>query len=336
MTSPVAGVPASFVIPDILSSWPFQRVDNPALALVQSSHRKWFQSLKTNAKYQKTFEGCNAPLLCSIAYPFAPASHVRIGADLLLLEFLIDDIADHLSPGEASRFAGVIRDVLKNPGTKRPDGEDTIGAIVQDFWLRASSEASHTFIWKLRKELIGYVDAICQEGVDRDSGQARDLDSYMQLRKTAIGVLPAISVCLHNIDIPRDVLLDPKILELETLAGRMAFLTNDMTSYNVEQARGDDLLNSVALLIRTEKMPVQDAFDAVADKFRIYTHEFLAIMRTLPLDSDPSLKAYVHCMGYWVTAAHEWAFEVGRYRLNSAARSGGRVFLLPKKIKDEA
>jgi len=109
-----------------------------------------------------------------------------------------------------------------------------------------------------------------------------------------------------------------------------------MTSYNVEQARGDDLLNSVALLIRTEKMPVQDAFDAVADKFRIYTHEFLAIMRTLPLDSDPSLKAYVHCMGYWVTAAHEWAFEVGRYRLNSAARSGGRVFLLPKKIKDEA
>ncbi len=103
----------SFIIPDVLSSWPFQRADNPAFPVVQASHREWFQTLKTNAKYQKTFEGCNAPLLCSIAYPFAPANHVRIGADLLLLEFLIDDVADNLSPVEASIFEAVIRDVIE-------------------------------------------------------------------------------------------------------------------------------------------------------------------------------------------------------------------------------
>ncbi len=109
-----------------------------------------------------------------------------------------------------------------------------------------------------------------------------------------------------------------------------------MTSYNVEQARGDDLLNSVALIMRTENVGIQAAFDAVAAKFRTYTNEFVEIMKTLPLDSDPNLREFVHCMGYWVTAAHEWAFEVGRYRLSSDARAGERVFLLPKKIKEKA
>lgn len=107
-----------------------------------------------------------------------------------------------------------------------------------------------------------------------------------------------------------------------------------MTSYNVEQARGDDLLNSVALLIRAEGLSIQAAFDAVAAKFLLYTEEFLAITKLLPLDSDPNLKEFVHCMGYWVTAAHEWAFEVGRYRLSSEARDGGEVQLLPKIIVD--
>ena len=92
--------------------------------------------------------------------------------------------------------------------------------------MRATDGASQTFLYKLNKEFIGYVDAICQEGVDRNSEHLRDLESYMQLRKIAIGVLPAISVCLHDMDIPREVLQDPKILELEILAGRMAFLTN--------------------------------------------------------------------------------------------------------------
>lgn len=65
-----------------------------------------------------------------------------------------------------------------------------------------------------------------QETMPPSKPEVQDLDSHMQLRTTAIGVLPAISVCLHNIDISREVLLDPKILELETLARRMAFLTN--------------------------------------------------------------------------------------------------------------
>jgi Delta6-protoilludene synthase len=97
---------------------------------------------------------------------------------------------------------------------------------LDSFWIRATDGATETLRWKLNKEFIGYVDAICAEGVDRDSGSARDIDSYMQLRKTAIGVLPAISVCLHDIDIPKEVFQDPKIIQLEVLAGRLAFLTN--------------------------------------------------------------------------------------------------------------
>src|SRR3954452_15735020 len=98
-----------------------------------------------------------------------------------------------------------------------------------------------------------------------------------------------------------------------------------MTSYNVEQARGDDLLNSVALVKRTQGLSIQEAFDAVAKRFITYANEFQDIMKLLPLESDHSLKAYVHCCGYWATAAHEWAFEIGRYRLSPDARNGGRV-----------
>jgi hypothetical protein len=104
---------STFIIPDVLKNWPFKRRDNPAFNEVLAEHRKWFQSLKTNAKYQKTFEGCNAALLCAIAYPDAPANHVRIGADLLLLEFVIDDVADNLTTAEATAYANIIKDVVK-------------------------------------------------------------------------------------------------------------------------------------------------------------------------------------------------------------------------------
>lgn len=96
----------------------------------------------------------------------------------------------------------------------------------RSFWLRAIDGASETLVYKLRKEFIGYVDAIIAEGVDRNNDIPKDLDAYMHLRKTAIGVLPAISVCLHDMDIPREVFEDPRIRQLEVLAGRMAFLTN--------------------------------------------------------------------------------------------------------------
>lgn len=104
---------STFIIPDVLKDWPFKRRDNPAFGEVLAEHRKWFQGLKTNPRYQKTFEGCNAALLCAIAYPDAPAKHVRIGADLLLLEFVIDDVADHLTTTEATAYANIIKDVLE-------------------------------------------------------------------------------------------------------------------------------------------------------------------------------------------------------------------------------
>ena len=103
----------SFIFPDVLGDWPFKRNDNPALDLVQADNRKWFQNLGISTKYQKTFEGCNAALICAIAYPLAPPIHVRLAADLTLLQCLIDDITDHLNPTETQEFAGVIKDVLR-------------------------------------------------------------------------------------------------------------------------------------------------------------------------------------------------------------------------------
>lgn len=106
--------PESFVIPDVLVNWPFKRADNTALDQVRADHRQWFSGLKTNEKYKKTFEGCDAALLCAIAYPTAPPIEVRIGADLLYIEFIFDDLADNLSPEEAQKAANIIKDVLKS------------------------------------------------------------------------------------------------------------------------------------------------------------------------------------------------------------------------------
>ena len=109
-----------------------------------------------------------------------------------------------------------------------------------------------------------------------------------------------------------------------------------MVSYNIEQSKGDDLHNAVSLFIRTEGISIQAALDSVAERIRVYTDEFLAIAELLSLDSDPSLEAYVHCMGNWVMAGYEWAFEAGRYHLSSEARNGGKVLLLPKKANSGA
>ena len=89
-----------------------------------------------------------------------------------------------------------------------------------------------------------------------------------------------------------------------------------MYSYNVEQARGDDLYNIVTIVMHQFGTDVNGAIRWIADYNQVIVRQFLEAARTLPVwgpEIDCQVQRYVDGLGYWVRANDCWSFESQRY-----------------------
>ena len=93
-------------------------------------------------------------------------------------------------------------------------------------------------------------------------------------------------------------------------------LLQDIVSYNLEQARGDDSHNIVTIVMNELKTDVEGAMDWVAKyHVELETKFFDALGRVpkwgKPIDSW--VAEYCDGLGNWVRANDQWSFESERY-----------------------
>ncbi|KAI0062676.1 terpenoid synthase [Artomyces pyxidatus] len=140
-------------------------------------------------------------------------------------------------------------------------------------------------------------------------------------------------------DLPDEVIEHPVIEELSILSLDMILLCNDIASYNVEQARGDDH-NIIAIVMHHEKIDIQGAMDWVVRYYKEVETRFMELYEQVPKFGeliDSQLAIYIDGLGNWVRACDQWSFESGRYFGKKAPeiQKTRWVALMPKERLEE-
>ncbi|KAJ6511212.1 hypothetical protein C8R45DRAFT_1089330 [Mycena sanguinolenta] len=99
-----------------------------------------------------------------------------------------------------------------------------------------------------------------QKAQDRTEAHIRGIDEYFKVRRVTIRVKAAIVINKIRMNIPDEVLQNEHIETLISAATDMILIANDLYSYNVEQARGDDHHNLVAIVMRALNLGLTATF----------------------------------------------------------------------------
>jgi len=266
----------------------------------------------------KKFRGANFGGLASIAYAlFTEADQYRITCDMVNLLFVFDDLTDELPAQDGRDIAKISLNALSDWKTPRPYGEHPVGEMHRSLSERLHSVANPQILDKFIANYNKYLKAVIFEAEDRDAKTTRSsLESYLALRRETGAVTCCFNLLLIPLEIPDDILRDPRIVYLETLGLDMVCVGNDILSFNVEHARGDTH-NAVIVVMHEQGLCIQDAMDFVGAWYREKVEQFCNAMRDLPpchsVAVRNAVKMYVAGVANWVTANYEWSLGSVRY-----------------------
>ncbi|EMD32850.1 hypothetical protein CERSUDRAFT_161387 [Gelatoporia subvermispora B] len=307
----------TFNLPDTLANWPWPRMLNPHYQTAKVASSAWTESFNAfRPKAQKAFNLCDFNLLASLAFPLADEARCRTACDLMNLFFVFDEYSDIADEGTVRQQADIIMDALRNPHKPRPKGECIIGEITRQFWERAVETASPSSQRRFIETFDAYTASVVQQAEDRTHSYIRSIDSYLAVRRDTIGAKPSFTVMEMDMDLPDEVLHDPAVANLTLWCIDMLILGNDICSYNVEQARGDDGHNILTIAQHELKADLNGALKWVKEYHDELVTKFLENVDKVPSfgpELDPQVARYVDGLGNWVRANDQWSFESQRY-----------------------
>jgi len=277
----------------------------------------WLQSFGAlDAKSQKSFDLCNFPLLGSLVYPLLDKNGVRVACDLMVLFFIYDEFTDKVDGDGARLCAEMVMDAIQNPQKDRPQGEPKLGEIARQFWLRAIKVSSPAAQKRFIASFAEYVYAVIDEASDRTKGHVRGIEDYLKLTRLTAGGYPSFLAVEAGLNIPDEVMAHPVMESLCALAAESLVLTNDMYSYNIEQAAGHGGHNIVTVVMNEKGANLDSALSWLGEYHCQVLAKFQAQHRTLPSwgpTVDPDVKAFVERLAYWIRGIDSWSLETERY-----------------------
>ncbi|KAJ7247396.1 terpenoid synthase [Mycena haematopus] len=323
--------------PGTLSNWPWLRHLNPNFEMCKKESEAWLETFNAfSPKAQKAFNLCDFNLLASLVYPLLSKDGCRVGCDLMNLFFLIDEHFDMVDTRGARLRADIVMHALRNPHIARDHGEWIGGEVTRQFWLNAIHIATPTFQRRFIEEFQIYLDSMVQKAQDRTEDHIRGIDEYFEVRRVTIGVKAAVVVNMIEMTIPDEVLENEHITTLIAATTDMILIANDVYSYNVEQARGDDRHNLVAIVMRAQNLDLAHTLDWISSLHDSLVEKFLAAFRKVPHYNDRELDRqvteFIHGLGNWVRGYDVWSFESERYfgKRGREVQATRMVDLLPK------
>ncbi|EPQ53470.1 terpenoid synthase [Gloeophyllum trabeum ATCC 11539] len=331
--------PEGFRLPNGLADWPWSRRLNPHYEIVKAESDAWIESFNAlNDRARRAFKKCDFSLLACLAYPTADRQHARTVCDLMNLFFLFDELSDIETEQEVRKQADDILDALLHPHRATSTRQSVLGEAAREFAGRAVGTLSPTSYSRFVESFAPHVDAMVQQAQDRGYGYCnrQSVESYMSVRRGTIGAKPAFAFLGGDADIPKSVHSHPLIQDLETCCMDMLIMSNDIYSYNVEQARGDDGHNIISVVMHEKGLDIAQAMDWVEDQYLRVTAQFLKARSRLPswgdqIDSQVAL--YANGLGNWARAGDQWCFETERYfgKRGLDVQKTRWVILLPKE-----
>ncbi|EPQ52751.1 terpenoid synthase [Gloeophyllum trabeum ATCC 11539] len=305
-----------FYLPDLLAVVPLQGSTNPHYDKVSIESSAWVSSynLFTNRKRLYFVLGSNE-LLVSHTYPYADRDQFRTCCDFVNLLFVIDEVSDEQNGSDARQTGLTYVNVMKDPSW---DDGSALAKMTRDFRQRFMRHAGPGCLRRFLKHSEDYVEAVAKEAEYRERGEVLGRDAFRDLRRENSAVRLCFGLfefCL-GIDLPDEVFEDHTFMSLYWAACDMVCWSNDVYSYNMEQAKGIGGNNIVTVLMQAKNFTLQEASDYIGKYFTDLMQRFEADKKRLPSwgpEVDEAVAGYVRGMENWIIGNLEWSFETQRY-----------------------
>ncbi|KAG6859946.1 hypothetical protein C0995_001480 [Termitomyces sp. Mi166 len=305
------------ILPDLLAEWPWKRKTNPHYPQAKAESSIWIRSFNAFTPYaQRAFDLCDFNLLASLVYPLESKAVLRAGCDFFNFVFLFDEYTDVATPHETQQMVTMVMDALRNPDRTRPAGECVVGEVARQFWNLSLKCACGGAQRRFIEAFDEYTTGVIQEVQDRAQNYLRNIDEYLALRRRTVGVMPSITFLQFELDLPDKIFEDPVVQRLTNICVEMTILSNDVYSYNLEEARGGERHNLVTVVMHHVNIGLNEAMRWIEDYNSKLVQDFLNDFDNIPSfgeEFQDDVNRYLDGMATWVRGNDCWSFEGGRY-----------------------
>ncbi|KAI0360074.1 terpenoid synthase [Trametes cingulata] len=307
---------SSFVLPDLHAVTPFKGSFNPFYVEAAAESSEWVNSYRILSDRKRAFflQG-GSELLCAHAYPYADHERLRTTCDFVNLLFTVDEISDDQNGKDAHGtgliFYNSMRDQDYDDGT-------TLCKMTKEFTARLLKHCGPLTYRRFIKHCKDYIEAVAVEAELRERGEVLDLDAYQTLRRenSAVRFCFGLAGYALGIDLPDEIVEHPAFMAMHLSTVDMVCWSNDLYSYNMEQAMGHTTNNIITVLMQHKGLDLQGAADYVGVHFKKLVDTFLDAKKRLPSwgpKIDDEVAQYAMAMEKWVIGNLNWSFETQRY-----------------------
>ncbi|KAF8521796.1 isoprenoid synthase domain-containing protein [Hysterangium stoloniferum] len=294
--------------------------ENPHCDAVRPKSRTWinqYTPLVCGPKMCAFMDNCGFELIMSATYPYASATGLEAAMDFANFIWLYDEYTDTLSSASSAEAARIVKCTLREPGY---DDETWICRALQDFMRKHIDKCGPNVVRRFIDHCCSTTGGMVKEAELRERDEVlRDIPHYVAFRRETSGSrsrFDLVEYCL-GIDLPQYVHDDPMFISGYNAAMDLLFWTNDLFSYNMEQAKGHGGANAVTVIMKSKQVDLQTAVDFVGGYCEALTTQLVYAQQTLAARSDPvfSKDAVRVLEGFsdWVKGNDVWSFTTERY-----------------------
>ncbi|KAG6331967.1 hypothetical protein ID866_7121 [Astraeus odoratus] len=329
--------PTVFILPDLLGGFCVDALSrlNPNVDEISSATDRW---LLDNAGISEVraaeLKGIKVPVLAALWYPDADAMHLRVCADFLGWLFNMDDWPVDYNERDAKALGECCMAALRDPNFH---AEKRGGLLAKSLSVRLRETASANCISRILRGMDLYFKASEKELEYRATGHIPDIESYVSFRRDLSACFPCFAMLeyAYNIDLPSEVVSHPVIIALEDAVNDLISWSNDIYSYNIEQARGETS-NLVSIIMHGQGLDLQGAMDQAGAYFEAALQRFQENRIQLPTwggEIDKNVELYVQGLQNMIVSGLHWSFISERYfgKEGMQVKKERVVTLLPKK-----
>ncbi|KDR71994.1 hypothetical protein GALMADRAFT_229201 [Galerina marginata CBS 339.88] len=273
---------------DTFSVFPHNGI-NHHFSECRDQSREWidkFLKIALGPKMCIFLSNCNLELNAAYTHPNSEPDGLRAVMDYLNVAWTYDEFTDDLAGEEAAQAAAVF-------------GSNVAPRFIDHFCQAVEKTGAEADL--------------------REKDQILDLDGYISLRRGTVAVrvvFDLVEYCL-GLDLPQYVHEDPAFISAYNAGIDLIAWTNDLFSYNMEQAKGHSGANIITVVMECKGISLQSAIDFVAGYCECLTQQFVWAKAALTLRTDPIFsKDAVRCLeayGDWIKGNDEWSFATERY-----------------------
>ncbi|KAG1731134.1 isoprenoid synthase domain-containing protein [Suillus lakei] len=308
--------PSEFILPDLFNDCHYPLQQNPHCYPVSRASEQWLlNSARLEEPKVTAFMGLLAGELGAAIYPGADAFHLRVCADFLNWLFTMDDWLDECDVDGAMGMRECCISAFRDPINFQTDKLG--GMMCKSYFSRFRETGGHGCTERFIHRMNLFFIAVAKQADDRTNGHVPDLETYIAMRRNTGGCLPCFTLIEYaaQIDLPDEVMSHPVILAMEEAANDHICWTNDIFSYNVEQARHDPH-SIVTVLMHEQGLDLQSAMDYSGKLCNGTIQRFednRAILPSWGEEIDREVAIYVGGLQDWITGALHWSFVSTRY-----------------------